>query len=255
MTCDEVRPLLGAWADDELDATTAVAVADHIAQCERCAALAESDRAAREAVRAAMPRFDAPDLLVARVRAAIAAGHEADDGAVPRPSRISRIGRRVAAALVLVAVGSAGTLLVQRAGEPRDVDAGALVARQVDALIAHRSIAVASSEHHTVKPWFAGRVPFSPPVPTLDSSGVTLAGARVDTVAGQPAAVLEYHKRLHVIAVFVRYAPAGGAFAPYADARGYHVVIWHDGDLDFAAVSDINDAELREFAEAFRRAR
>lgn len=250
MTCTEARPLLAAFGDDELSATDAIAVAAHLTGCAVCSALVADHAALRAAVREAFPRLRAPDTLRARVRSDLANSRV---GAAQH--RVTRAGVRVAVALVLMLGGSAGTLVVERVMSHRSMAADAMVARQVDALMARRSIEVVSTEHHTVKPWFAGRLEFSPPVPALDSAGATLEGARVDTVGGVRAAVLQYRERLHVIGVFVTYVPGARDRAPgIADARGYHVVQWARGQMNYAAVSDLDATELLQFVEAFRRA-
>ena len=138
--------------------------------------------------------------------------------------------------------GAGGTAQHIRSG-----DGGA-----ADACSEQHPIEVASSERHTVKPWFAGRVDFSPPVPALDSLGILLIGGRVDTVETAPAAVLAYRKRLHLVGVFVRPDGSGSVEPLMGESRGYNVVRWQERGFRFAAVSDLNAAELRAFAEAFR---
>jgi anti-sigma factor RsiW len=114
---------------------------------------------------------------------------------------------------------------------------------------------VASSEHHTVKPWFSGRLDFSPPVPDLREQGFELVGGRVDLVGEAPAAVLVYRRRQHQISLFLWLRSGDGTTSRTSDAKhGYHVVSWDQGELRYAAVSDLNPSELEDFASAVARA-
>lgn len=253
MTCAEARPVLGAFVDLELSATEAAAAAAHVAQCTACAAEVAALTAIGAAVRRALPALQAPDVLRGRIQQALAAEPAASpDSQTPRSWK-ARWWTRAAAAVLLIAVGSVGTLLVtpRRTGMA-DSESAALVDRHVRALMAQHPIEVTSSERHTVKPWFAGRVDFSPPVPALDSLGILLIGGRVDTVETAPAAVLAYRKRLHLVGVFVRPDGSGSVEPLMGESRGYNVVRWQERGFRFAAVSDLNAAELRAFAEAFR---
>jgi anti-sigma factor RsiW len=117
---------------------------------------------------------------------------------------------------------------------------------------------VASSDHHTVKPWFAGRLDFSPPAPDLADAGFPLAGGRLDYINGRAVAALIYRRRAHVINVFVWPVPAAaaGVAGPTAAAGaagdgGHSVVRWAQGGMTFWAVSDLNAAELTDFARLF----
>ena len=133
--------------------------------------------------------------------------------------------------------------------------AEAVVARHVEALAGPTLIQVASSDQHTVKPWFQGKLDFSPPVPDLTSAGFALVGGRIDRIGGRSAAVLVYARRLHIIHVFVW--PARDDVRP-TDARtirGFHERHWITGDLSVWAVSDVNDDDLNTFAAAFAASR
>ena len=112
---------------------------------------------------------------------------------------------------------------------------------------------VRSTDQHTVKPWFLGKLDFSPPVVDLASLGYPLAGGRVDYLDGRPVAALVYQHRQHAINVFV--APVGDRTILTEDIRsirGFHVHHWRRDDLAFWAVSDLKDDELTEFVRALR---
>jgi anti-sigma factor RsiW len=107
---------------------------------------------------------------------------------------------------------------------------------------------VVSTDHHTVKPWFAGRIALSPPVDDFAAEGFKLVGGRLDKAAGAPAAVVVYRHGGHEIDLFV-WADRGAALPAAAVARGYRSMFWKRKDLDFAAVSDTSEPELAKFVQ------
>uniref|UniRef100_UPI0035144087 anti-sigma factor family protein n=1 Tax=Pelomonas sp. KK5 TaxID=1855730 RepID=UPI0035144087 len=121
-----------------------------------------------------------------------------------------------------------------------------LVAAHVQALRDGPLIQVASSDRHTVKPWFQGRIDYAPTVPDA-LPGFTLLGGRVQSLAGQPTAVLALQLRLHQIDVFIR--PADGVQPPErSQQRGFNIVQWRDGAMQYWAVSDVDGADLLRLA-------
>jgi len=132
--------------------------------------------------------------------------------------------------------------------------ADAIVVRHVNAL-ATQLFTVRSSDQHTVKPWFQGKLDFSPPVWDLSAAGFPLLGGRVDTVDGRTVAALVYQRRLHMINVMIW--PADDRTAP-SDARtirGFHERHWVQDGMSIWAVSDVNDDDLKEFVRLFSSAR
>jgi anti-sigma factor RsiW len=265
MNCDELRPAgerLGAYIDDELPARDAQAVADHLAQCADCAAEYEALLSLGQRMRELLPPLTAPDTLRARVRHDLRATPPflRDDPAGSRAALIPLARatgmarwRRAAAAMALIAVGGVGTLAGVRLLAPRPTTTDELVAGHVRSLLAAHLTDVASTDQHTVKPWYTGKLDFSPSVPRLDSAGFTLIGGRLDYVGRRAVAALVYRRRQHVINVFVQPAPPDAA--PMADnVRGFHLVRWAKGGLEYIAVSDLNAAELAQFASLFAAA-
>ena len=133
--------------------------------------------------------------------------------------------------------------------------ADAVIARHVEALANPPLIQVTSSDQHTVKPWFQGKLDFSPPVPDLTSAGFELVGGRIDRMGDRTAAVLVYKRRLHIIHVFVWPANEGARESDARTVRGFHERHWTSGDLSIWAVSDVNDDDLKTFASAFAASR
>jgi len=122
----------------------------------------------------------------------------------------------------------------------------------VRSLMADHLFDVQSTDQHTVKPWFLGKVDFAPPVVDLSSSGFPLVGGRLDYLSGQPVAALVYQRQKHTINVFVSPEKSGDAADLVRSARGFHVHHWDREGMSFWAVSDLNDAELTQFVRALQ---
>ena len=198
-------------------------------------------------------RYPAPDVLKARIRASAAA--EANRGEpLTRPrSVLDRVSwsRIAAAALVAAVVGSGATAALMRGGAERSPVAEQVLASHIRSLMPGHLTDVASTDQHNVKPWFNGRVNLSPPVPRLDSAGYPLVGGRLDYVDGRPAAVVVYQRRQHVINVFwwaARDGAAAGSAQRASSENGYNVIRGRVDGLERWIVSDLNGAELEDFA-------
>jgi anti-sigma factor RsiW len=153
----------------------------------------------------------------------------------------------IAVAFVL---GSAATYVAVGPGS-REPVAEILIASHMRGLMASQPIDVASSDRHTVKPWFNGKLPQSPRVVDLAAQGFSLVGGRIDVIGLTPAPTLVYRSRQHVISLTA--LPASRrASAPIRPVDGYNVVEWTDGPLAYWAVSDLAAPELENFAKAFR---
>jgi anti-sigma factor RsiW len=129
-----------------------------------------------------------------------------------------------------------------------------LVAGHARALMADHALDVVSSDQHTVKPWFNGKLDFSPAVINLAAQGYALTGGRLDYLARRPVAALVYKHRQHLIDVFVWPAAVGEDAPKNASRRGYNLVHWTRGGLNYWAVSDLNAAELAQFSNALVQA-
>lgn len=248
MSCEMSKERIHALLDGELPPPAALEVEAHVRSCPSCSAAHARLRSLRSALRSAELTFAPPPALEARVRARL--GSAGPRGArVPRPLRVPLA---LAAALLLgVALGRFALPLSREGSAPPSVRP--VVDAHVRALASGRLTEVVSSDQHTVKPWFAGRVPFSPEVKDLAAEGFPLLGGRVDDVAGAPAAVLVYGRARHVVEVFVREAERGSPRSGSVEIRGFHVETWRRGDLAYDAVSDLNEAELAGFAARLAR--
>jgi anti-sigma factor RsiW len=258
MKCDDSRVYLLAYLDDELDVAESLRIQKHLAECGDCRQAQDEQLVLRSALRDpalyAHPSADFSKRIEAAVR--LAAKEEARS---QRPSWFEwfRPGafRWVPAAAVLAVVATIGVLLVMnRSRSSHDqLIASAVLAGHIRSLQAEHLIDVPSSDRHTVKPWFQGKLDFSPPVPDLSELGWNLIGGRLDYVDGQPVAVIVYRRKLHNINVFVwpNHGSADGRIKQ-EDAQGYQIFHWNGAEMTYWVVSDLNSAELLDLAHALR---
>ncbi|KUY70732.1 zf-HC2 domain-containing protein [Burkholderia sp. RF4-BP95] len=288
MDCNEARALLDADVDRELSAPDALRIQRHVEGCDACRRERERIVALGRIVRQA-DYHRAPNALRASILAGLpAAGgagersqaHAApgpDVAARPRPRPNGRRwfswptgrgeparpapagpGPRVPSlpglgwgmALVIALAAAAGMVVSARHAETgQTVDE--LVASHVRAGLSARNIDVISTDRHTVKPWFNGRLDYAPPVEDLSASGFPLAGGRLDYVGRRRVAVLVYRYRQHVIDVYVWPAGVGRQAAPYAAvSQGYALDRWDAAGMTWWAVTDAEPSALDAFRTA-----
>lgn len=247
MTHPTFEAQLDAYLDGELAAADVGELEAHLRACPACSRLEQRRRAVSAAVRAQVPRIPAPDTLRAQVRSALRA-EATRSGARPRS-----LWRPIAfaASLAVVAVGSWRLATSRAAG---DALADQVLASHVRSLMPGHLADVASSDQHTVKPWFDGRLDFSPPVYDYAGNGYPLIGGRLDYVGGRPVAALVYGRRRHLISVFLWPEGRGGPGASGTVTRqGYHLLHWATPDYSYWVASDLGLPELQEFATLLRQ--
>ena len=228
MNCQENQRLLDAYIDDELDLRGAIEVEEHIESCKACASEAEQLRELQKLARTGLKRYEMPRRLEAKLLA---------------PVRRSRWWMAIAP----VAAAAAALIVIVPRVLPRQPEvADAVVTAHVRSLLADHLTDVASSDQHTVKPWFQGKVDYGVSVADFAAQGFPLIGGRLDYIDGSPAAALVYRRAKHVVNLFVW----PGKHAPeHVSRRGYGAYFWTKGDMVYCAISDLNDAELRQFVE------
>jgi anti-sigma factor RsiW len=248
---DELQ--MNAYCDGELDPISAVEFERRLADDKTLKARYDRLLALRRAVRS-LPQYDAPSSLRARIQSALDAGHADRPRDVIRPVQTGRGRRRssslqaLAAAAVFGAVISSSVLLTIERYDSREEVARQVVAGHIRSLLASQPFDVASSDRHTVKPWFTSRLPESPQVPDLVAQGFVLVGGRVDVVGQDPVATIVYKHAAHTVSLTT--LRPGRSVSDQAIA-GYNVRSWSDGQFTYVAVSDLPSADLASFERAF----
>lgn len=246
MTCS--RDLIEAYLDRELDAGLQATVEEHVASCPDCSETCAQLRREKAGVRAAAPYYRAPAGLQETVRQELRRIHSPHAStAQPVPWR----GLAIAASFLLAL--SVGWNLIQLRPRPaKAVLADAVVSDHVRSLLGTHLVDVPSSDQHTVKPWFAGKLDFSPEVRDLDTQGFPLQGGRIEYLAGRRVAALVYKRREHVINLFIW--PAGADSEPDGteSLNGYHLIHWTTGPMAYWAISDAGLGELGAFRDLYR---
>lgn len=259
MDCNEATALRDAYLDGELDLVKALEIERHVSNCTDCPRRYTESRSLRAALRDAAPAlyYPAPARLERQIRASLG---RAEEGGGYRAAVFAPWWRRGAGipAVAAVLFAALGLLLAwpgERSVSPEEVLVQAAVAGHDRSLITEHLMDVISTDQHTVKPWFNGRLDFSPPVTDLKEQGFPLVGGRVDELADRPVAALVYRRHKHVINLFVWPAAPGAALPDGTAARrGYHIVHWTQAGMACWAVSDLNGAELSDFARRIRAA-
>ncbi len=246
MDCAQARALAGAGIDGELDAARQQALDRHIAGCATCQAAQQAQVALSAVVRASANRFTASEALRSRVRASLVEAAAPGPGQTRWPRLRTWLGAATGA--VGAAMLAAGIALFVAIPGEQDRLGQEIVAAHIRSLMVDHLADVPSSDRHTVKPWFNGRLDLAPPVADLSADGYPLIGGRLDYLGQRAVAALVYKHRQHVINLFVWPAPGAAASAPsLTERQGYHLLHWTRPGLALWAVSDLNPAEIEDF--------
>jgi len=244
------RNLLHAYLDDELDLVRSMELEDHLVECGDCAREVASYRALKESLQASELRYSAPSGFRERLVAKL------DEAERPRSPIVSQSRSipwwswaSVAASLLIVAL----VLVLNGYREGKHELAREIVADHVRSLMAGHLTDVLTSDQHTVKPWFTGKLDFSPQVRDLSSDGFELIGGRLEYLDSHNAAAIVYQRRKHVINVFT-WPLTGSDEQPHALAQqGFNLIEWKQGGMYYCAVSDLNRQELSELVALLRK--
>jgi anti-sigma factor RsiW len=244
--CELTGTHLHAYLDGELDAAGAASFERHLQSCALCASELNSEQALRQTLAGAQLYTRASDELRGRIRSKLPADF-------PRQTRTSRAWRwaALAAALLLGAFLGAEAFSVFRGQSGGQALLSAAVDAHLRSLQPGHLTDVQSTDQHTVKPWFDGKVDFAPSVRDFASEGFPLLGGRLDVLAGRSAAALVFGRRKHIINVFVL-ENAGASGIRMADEQaGYHTLSWQEDGLAYIAVSDVASDDLRQLRDLF----
>ncbi len=246
MTCRDVHKLLQPYSDGELDLVRHLEIEQHLAQCAACTDQEKNLRSLRTALSSPALYHRAPATLRVRVQRATASSAR----------QRTWLRRTAVAATILLLMGAAATIAAlwprpQPAAQDRLAEW--VVAGHVRSLQVNHLKDVRSSNRHEVKPWFDGKLDFSPQVPDLSSQGYVLSGGRLDYLADRPVAALVYQRRIHRINVFTWPAVNDEEKPVQALSRqGFHLRSWQRAGMTWWAISDLNDQELDEFVRLFQ---
>ena len=248
MTCGETKNLLNAYVDGELDSTGSLSVESHLQRCESCLTDVENMRALTSAIEGGALRFKAPQRLKRNVQAAIRAAN-------PAATR-SLFGWRwvgaLASAVLIVAL--TWVVISQRTKSSQEtLLVNDIVASHVRSMMANHITDVSSSDSHTVKPWFGGKLDYSPPAIDLTAQGYRLVGGRLDYLQNRPVAALVYQRSQHFINLFVW--PSNESAIRQDDQltrQGYNLIHWTKSGMTYWLVSELNPTELNECARLLK---
>jgi anti-sigma factor RsiW len=247
MTCDEAEILLQALIDGELDAGHARDVENHVESCPRCAAMLKDYREMSLAMSEAGVRYTAPAALRARIEASLPQ---------PRPMQSRRsVLRGFAMGSAVSALAATGLFAIVLRHDDMERIQSEVVSAHLRSLQAGHLTDVISTDQHTVKPWFNGRLDVSPPVVDLTAQGFTLIGGRLDYVDARALGAVVYRRRQHVINLFVsQTASTEHRPAKIESIQGFNIRHWSERGLNYWAVSDLGKDELADFGDKFETA-
>jgi len=246
MTCEEAEILLHALIDGELDAGHAREVEAHVASCPRCAAALAAYREMSRAVATADLRYAAPARLRARIEAALPQTRQ--------PSRRAVL-RGFAMGTAVSALAATGLVAIVLRQDDQQRILSEVVSAHLRSLQAGHLTDVLSTDQHTVKPWFNGKLDVAPPVIDLTAQGFTLVGGRLDYIDARAIGAVVYRRRQHVINLFVAQTASPEHRPPRTETmQGFNCRRWSNRGLNFWAVSDLGADELVEFVDKFEAA-
>lgn len=249
MSCEMTHSVLHGYLDGELDAARAAEFEQHLLSCPQCVAELESQENLRSTLQSAGLRERAPEKLRRNLQTAISGSAESVKTVTPMRPRTSvrpTWWLTLAAAAVFAVVLGSRFLPNLTQGRGGDEMTAAIVDAHLRSLQPGHLEDVISTDQHTVKPWFDGRIDFAPPVRDFVSDGFPLQGGRLDIVRGKTVAVLVYGRRKHIINVFVWPTGEPDESPQQGSQLGYNWIDWRKGGMEFSAISDVSAPDLVE---------
>ncbi len=249
----ECRPeLVQAYADDQLGLTESLQLERHLGCCARCSALYENQKALGKLIAQSGLYHRAPPGLLDRIEHSLGGSERTPLPAPVAPREYFWRGLALAASAAFLIVLSTTAIMRHQLAAPEDPALHDVVSNHIRSLMANHLADVASSDQHTVKPWFSGKLNFSPPVSDFAQQGFPLIGGRVDVVDDQPVAALIYRRNKHYINLFVWPSSRGPQPRQATSLRGYNVIHWTQSGLNYWAISDVSRTALETFASLIR---
>ena len=248
MNCQQAKPLLDSYADGELEAAAILELEQHLQGCSMCAPAWRNVQVLRKTLKQNALYFTAPDELRQRIRSALPSSAKA---APPRQAWNWNWLTTVISGLAAACLALLLTVTLTHSSTEQPL-AQEIVSSHIRSLMANHVMDVVSTDQHTVKPWFNGKLDFSPPVKNLAAQEFPLIGGRLDYIGGRSVAALVFQRHKHVINLFIWPAKEMDSRpVAIAPGHGYNLIHWSDGEMTFWAVSDLNEKELMEFVQDF----
>jgi anti-sigma factor (TIGR02949 family) len=248
MNCQKAKPLIEPYADGELEAASIAELEQHLESCPACGRAWRNLQSLKEALKQDSLYFTAPEELRERIKSEL-----------PSPSRslpqkqawnwnwLTTVTSGLAVACLAVLL----TVTMNRRGSDSPLERE-IVSSHVRSLMANHMLDVVSTDQHTVKPWFNGKLDFSPPVKNLAKQEFPLIGGRLDYIGGRSVAALVFQRHKHIINLFIwPEREMNSKPASSESVQGYNVIHWSEAGMTFWAVSDLNEKELMEFVRDF----
>jgi anti-sigma factor RsiW len=248
MNCQTIKPLLNGYADHELDLVNHLEIEKHLRDCAMCAREHENNRALKAALADDSFYFHAAPDLKKRVRTALR--RETNEESA-RSKFWHWRSLALAASLAAIVILSFLLFAARPAGE--ELLAQEITSAHIRSMMANHLTDVPSSDQHTVKPWFDGKLDFSPPVTDFAAQGFSLTGGRLDYAGSRPVAALVYQRRQHFINLFVFPTTDDSGENKISVRQGYNLIHWNKSGMTFWAVSDLNLNELQEFVQLVQK--
>jgi anti-sigma factor RsiW len=248
MNCQQAKPLIDPYADGELEAVAILELEQHLQGCSACALAWRNLQSLKKTLKQDALYFTAPEELRQRIKAELPSPAKA----VPQRQAWNwnwLTGAMSGAAAVCLALLL--TVTLTRPSSEQQL-AQEIVSGHIRSLMASHALDVVSTDQHTVKPWFNGKLDFSPPVKDLAAQEFPLIGGRLDYLGRRSVAALVFQRHKHIINLFIWPAKAADSNPAACETRqGYHLIHWSEAGMVFWAVSDLNEKELMEFVQDF----
>jgi len=253
MNCKETQEVIHAYLDGELDPVHNVAIEQHLKDCAACARCYQGEQSLRKVMAGRSLYFEAPNGLEKRVRSVVRQASKAESSPWRWRWEGNWIWPRVLAPLAVAALAILIAVPILMHSSTEDRLTQEIVSGHLRSLMAGHLTDVASTDQHTVKPWFNGKLPFSPPVTDLAAQGFPLIGGRLDYVEYYQVAALVYQRHLHYINLFIWPSTRDSTTSEdFRTQQGCNVIHWSQGGMEYWAVSEVNRGDLRDFVQLVR---
>lgn len=249
MNCSDVQNLLDGYIDGELDLVRNLEIEDHLQSCKVCAPIYKNRQTLQAQMQSGGLAYKAPPHLRKHIQASLRQAGQSG------PRQRSMVFRWLAvAALLLMALITTWSLIRSSSTPSLNPLASSVLASHIRSLQANHLLDVTSSDQHTVKPWFDGKLDYSPIVIDLAPQGFPLIGGRLDYLDNQPVAALVYKNGNHTINLFTwPSTSASNERVTTVNLQGYHLLTWTQAGMVYWAVSDLEESKLQTFAQLLQQ--